>query len=79
MVASSKFTTELLRAIDGGIHLAPDLALRLSEGRNDILQGNSLANNHHIDIASGGFAAGGQGAVNERELNLAGQGGETIL
>jgi hypothetical protein len=32
MVASSKFTTELLGAIDGGIHLAPELALRFSEG-----------------------------------------------
>jgi len=79
VVASSKFTTELLGAIDGGIHLAPELALCFGEGRNDILQGNSLAHNHHVDIASGSFAAGGEGAVNEGELNLAGQGGETIL
>ena len=79
MVASSKFTTELLGAIDGGIHLAPEIALCLGEDRNDILQGNALADNHHVDIAGGGFAAGGQGTVNERELNLAGQGGETIL
>jgi hypothetical protein len=79
MVASSKFTTELLGAIDRGIHLAPELALCFSEGRNDILQRNALTNNHHVDVAYRRFAAGGQGAVNEGELNLAGQGGETIL
>jgi len=79
VVASSKFTTELLGAIDGGIHLAPELALRLSEGRNDILQRNALANDHDVDIACRCFAAGDHGAVNEGELNLAVQGGETIL
>ena len=79
MVASSKFTTELLGAIDGGIHLAPEIALRFGEGQNDILQRNSLAHNHHVDIACGGFAASCQGAVNEGELDFVGQGGETIL
>jgi hypothetical protein len=79
MVASSKFTTELLGAIDGGIHLAPELTLCFSEGGNDILQRNALANHHHVDIACRCFAADCQGAVNEGELNLAGQGGETIL
>ena len=38
VVASSKFTTELLGAIDRGIHLAPEIALCFGEGRNDILQ-----------------------------------------
>ena len=79
MVASSKFTTELLGAIDGGIHLAPELALCFGEGRNDVLQRNALANNHHVDIACRGYAASCQGAVNEGALNPAGQGGETIL
>jgi hypothetical protein len=79
MLASSKFTTELLGAIDRGIHLSPELTLCFSEGRNDILQRNALANNHHVDIACRSFAAGRQGAVNEGELNLGGQSGETIL
>jgi len=78
-VASSKFTTELLGAIDGGIHLAPELALCFGEGRNDILQRNSLAHDHHVDITCRGFAASCQGAVNEGELNLASQDRETIL
>jgi hypothetical protein len=79
VVASSKFTTELLGAVNGGIHLAPEIALRFSEGRNDILQRNELAHNHYVDIARRCFAARCQGAVNEGELDFAGQGGETIL
>ncbi len=78
-MASSKFTTELLGAIDGGIHFAPEIALCFSEGRNDVLHRNSLADNHHVHITRRGFAASCQGAVNEGELNLASQGGETIL
>ena len=79
VVASSKFTTELLVAIDGGIYLAAELTLCFSEGQNDILQRNALANHHYVNIARHGFAAGRQRAVNEGDLNLAGQGGETIL
>ena len=57
VVACSKFTAELLGAIDGGIHLAPELALCFREGRRDLLQRDALADNHHIDIACRGFAA----------------------
>ncbi len=78
-MASSEFTTELLGAIDGGIHLAPKLPLCFSEGRNDILQRNALAHHYHINVACRRFAASRQRAINEGELNLAGQGDEAIL
>src|SRR5438270_204441 len=77
VVPLCKFTTELLGSINGGIHFSSEAALRLSEGRDDIVHRNPVSDDHDVHVAAAGFSAGCHGSVNEGKVNLGGQNSET--
>lgn len=74
-----KFTTELLGSIDGGVHLSSEFPLRLFECADDIVQRQSVADDHDVYIAAHGLPAGRHGAINERNPNAATHSGEAVL
>lgn len=62
MIFVSQFSAELVRCKDRGVHLAPELAFELSQGRTKI---NLLqaAYDHQVYVAGGVFPAAGDRAV----------------
>ena len=73
MPAFCKFTTELLGSIHGGVYLSSEVPLRFGESGDDIVHRHSLADDHDIHVAGGGFGAGCHRSVKEGEIDLARQ------
>ena len=74
-----KFTTELLGAIDGGIHFPSKVPLRFAECAHNCVQREALANQHNVHVAARRFTAGRHGAIDKRQLDVAREPGETRL
>jgi len=73
VVAGGGFGAELLRRIEGDVHLASQAVFELAQRRNqiDLLDD---AGDHHVYIARCVFLAAGKGAVYECEIDAVGEG-----
>jgi len=69
VLAFGKFTTELPSGVDRRVDLAPNLALRFGDCRDDIGKREVIANHHDSHIASGGFSSRRHRAKDEADAD----------
>jgi len=51
MAALNKFMRKLTSGVNRGVHLAPELVLRLGQSRDHIMHGNAVSDDHQVNIA----------------------------
>ncbi|MGA3024327.1 MAG: hypothetical protein ABSF98_06125 [Bryobacteraceae bacterium] len=73
MLACGQFTTELGRRIYRGVYHSSDGVLRICEGGNDIVERDTVADDHDVNIAPRFLSADRYGTVDERGADCAGQ------
>jgi len=69
---------ELLPSVHRRVDAAPDLVLCRTKKRGDLRQGR-VPDDHEIDVACGPFLAGGDGAVDEGEVEPWSEGFDGVL
>ena len=77
-MALCKFTTEFLGAINGRVHLASKIPLSVAECANHLVQRQSIAYHHYVDIAGARLVSGRHGAVDKSQTDIGRQIQESV-
>ena len=73
VMTAREFTTELVGAIDAGVHFSTQGSLSVAEGRHDVTEQNVIAYHQYVHVAFHRFTACGNRAVDEGEANPSNQ------
>jgi hypothetical protein len=79
MPAFRKFTTELLRRVDGRVHFASKLALCFGDRGNDVRKREIVTGNHDVHIARRCLSSGCHRAEDEGDADATRNWGQGVL